>query len=137
MATLGQMVQCSNFLYITWNVFLSELRMFQDRIMVAYCCQLQFESSTWFQAAFKLPFRNESWSLHFKLISETKFNYTFTCILLLICCPSWLVMSLIRFNLIKIVLFWNKNLKSNDSDGLSWLITIIVFCRANIKNNLS
>ena len=75
--------------------------------------------------------------LHFKLIFETKLIYTFTWILFLICYPSWLVVSLIRFNLIKILLFWNGNLKSSSSDEPSWTIAAIVFCRTNINGSRS
>ena len=75
--------------------------------------------------------------LHLKLIFETKLIYTFTWILFLICCPSWLVVSLIRFNLIKILLFWNGNLKSSSSDEPSWPIAAIVFCRTNINGSPS
>ena len=56
----------------------------------------------------------------------------FYCILFFICCPSWLVVLLIRFNLIKILLFWNGNLKSSGSDGPSWPIAATVLCRTNI-----
>ena len=73
--------------------------------------------------------------LDLKLISETKFLYTFTCRFFLICCPSWLVVSLIRFNLFKILLFWNGNLISSGSDGQSWPIAAIAFYRANINGN--
>ena len=36
--------------------------------------------------------------------------------LFFICCPSWLAISLIKFDLIKTVLFWSGNLKSNGND---------------------
>ena len=54
-----------------------------------------------------------------------------------ICFPSWLVILLIRFNLIKMLLFWNGILKSNGSDGPSWPIAAIVFCRTNINDSPS
>ena len=81
--------------------------------------------------------RRLSQSLHVKLISETKLIYTFTCILFLIYCPSWLVVLLIRFDLIKILLFWNGILKSNGSDGPSRPIAAIIFCRTNINDSPS
>ena len=47
---------------------------------------------------------------------------------------QFIVISLIRFNLIEIILFWNWNLKSNGSDGPSRPITTIAFCRTNISD---
>ena len=44
---------------------------------------------------------------------------------------------LIKFDLIKILLFWNENLKSNGSDGPSWPIAAIIFCRTNINDTQS
>ena len=52
-------------------------------------------------------------------------------------CSTCLVMLLIRFNLIKILLFWNGNSKSSGSNGPSWPIPVIVFCRTNTNGNPS
>ena len=52
-------------------------------------------------------------------------------------CSNWLVILLIRFNLIKILLFWNGNSKSSGSNGPSWSIPAIVFCRMNTNGNPS
>ena len=66
----------------------------------------------------------------FQIDIRNQIDLTFTWIVFFICC----LVLLIRFDLIKILLFWNGNLKSNVSDGPSWLIAAIVFCRTNIND---
>ena len=51
--------------------------------------------------------------------------------------PQLIVISLYKFDLIKTLLFWNENLKSNGSDGPSWPIAAIIFCRTNINDTQS
>ena len=69
----------------------------------------------------------------FQIGIRNQIDFTFTYILCFICCPSWLVISLIRLDFTKMLSFWNGNFKSNGSDGPSWPITAIIFCRTNIN----
>ena len=82
---------------------------------------------------FQIDIRNQ---IHLYFYLHTVFNLLFQEYYIL-GCSNWLVILLIRFNLIKILLFWNGNSKSSGSNGPSWPIPVIVFCRTNTNGNPS
>ena len=71
----------------------------------------------------------------FQIDIRNKLIYTFTYILF--SCPVLvdLVVLLIKFDISKILLFWDGDLTSNGSDRPSWPIAAIVFRRTNINHS--
>ena len=75
----------------------------------------------------------------FEIGIRTQIDYCFCLHFVFYLLSSLINISLIRFDLIKVLLnaFSNGNWKSKGSEGPSWPITAIAFCGTNINRSLS